>query len=281
MTLRRKSISDLQDALPPPSGRKQAVARNFSRAALSYDSAAHIQKETAQELAQSIAELSLDAGAEVLEIGCGTGFLGNALAAVLPCANFLFTDISPNMVHQCRLKLAGVLDQAQFAVMDGENLALDRRFDLIAGSLSFQWFDNPLETLERLAGLLKGQGVLSFATIGAGSLHEWRAAVSSLGAEYESIIPAFPSGANLAGAFPDGSLVVREKTKSVRYDSARDFLDGLKRIGALTTQSGEAVLSSGSLRALLRRLDEIDAGNEGFSVTHNILFGQYRRGEIS
>ncbi|MBT5659056.1 MAG: methyltransferase domain-containing protein, partial [Rhodospirillaceae bacterium] len=178
-------------------------------------------------------------------------------------------------------KLAGVLDQAQFAVMDGENLALDRRFDLITGSLSFQWFDNPMETLERLAGLLKGQGVLAFATIGVDSLHEWRSAVSSLGAEYESIIPTFPSAADLASAFPDSSLVVREKSKSVRYDSARDFLDGLKCIGALTTQSGEAILSSGQLRALLRRLDEVDAGNDGFSVTHNILFGQYRRGEIS
>jgi len=278
MTLQGKSTSGIDGVLVPLSGRKRVAMRNFGRAALSYDSAADIQKETAQELARSIAGMSLDVKPEVLEIGCGTGFLSQALAKALPSAHFLFTDISPDMVHQCRAKLAGVVPDARFAVMDGENLALDRRFDLITGSLSFQWFDNPVETLRRLADRLNPQGVLAFATIGADSLREWRVAVSSLGAEYESLIPAFPSAADLVGAFPGSSLVVREKSQIMHYDSARKFLDGLKRIGARTTQSGGAVLSSGRLRALLRRLDEVDARGEGFSVTHNILFGQYRRG---
>ena len=281
MTLQGKPVSNLHGAYPPPSRRKQMVMRNFGRAALSYDGVADMQNETARELAGSIGALSLDGEAEILEIGCGTGFLGHALASVLPSGRFLFTDISPNMVHQCRVKLAGVLPHAQFAVMDGENLALDRRFDLITGSLSFQWLDNPATTLARLADLLKPKGVLAFATIGADSLGEWRAAVSSLGADFEKIIPTFPSAADLKGVFPEDSLVVREKSQLERYESARKFLGGLKHIGALTTQSGEAVLSSGQLRALLRRLDDVDARGEGFDVTHNILFGEYRRGEIS
>ena len=53
---------------------KQAVADAFSRAAVSYESAAQLQRDVGEHLISMVAETHQAAGLSLLDAGCGTGY---------------------------------------------------------------------------------------------------------------------------------------------------------------------------------------------------------------
>ena len=84
---------------------KTAIIKAFGTAATRYDGAAGLQRQVAQDLANRIAALPLASNPKILEIGCGTGFLGRALAPLLGEAQWVCTDIAAAMVAQARTAL--------------------------------------------------------------------------------------------------------------------------------------------------------------------------------
>ena len=82
------------------------VAQAFGRAA-DYDAHADVQRIVAGRLADRVATLALPAEARVLEIGCGTGFLGAALIDRLPGARWTMTDVAPAMLARAQARFAG------------------------------------------------------------------------------------------------------------------------------------------------------------------------------
>jgi malonyl-CoA O-methyltransferase len=253
--------------------RKAAIALAFDKAAGRYEGHAAVQRDVAGRLADRIARLPLPPNPRVLEIGCGTGFLGQALRSRIGAARWLFTDLSPAMVERCRATLGDPAD-AGFLVMDGENpcAAPPGGFDLICSSLAFQWFQDPAATLARWAELLAPGGHIAFATMAADSLREWRAAHGALG--LEAGVPAYPSRATLAGLWPgDGSGWVDEERLVRHHADGREFLAELKGIGAALPREAYRPLPAGALRQVLRRF----AAPCGLSVTWHLAYGLFRR----
>ena len=74
----------------------------------------------------------------MLEIGCGTGLLTQALRQQLNAAEWIATDLSAGMLESCRSRVEG--QGVRLVCMDGERLALRGEFDLICSSLAMQWF---------------------------------------------------------------------------------------------------------------------------------------------
>lgn len=260
--------------------RKAAIARSFDAAAETYDAHAAVQREVARRLADRIARQALPAAPRILEVGCGTGLLSEALLERLPGARCLFTDLSPAMVRRCRGKLDG-LPGVGFAVMDGEAPALAGGFDLVVSSFALQWFLDPGRALDRLAACLRPGGRLVFATLGAETFAEWRAAHAALGLSYGGIAlptaaalvreaqsPRGPGAARLAGAVEEERIVRR-------YPHAFAFLHELKSLGADVPQPGHRPLGPGSLRRLLRRIAGGDETGAGFAVTYHVLYGSF------
>ena len=95
---------------------KAAVRGAFAAAAAGYDRAAGLQKQVATELAQVISRLDIADHAAILEIGCGTGFLNQALCQFRPDAHWLCTDLAPAMVARTR---AAAPKHGRFVAMDG------------------------------------------------------------------------------------------------------------------------------------------------------------------
>ena len=85
------------------SNRSAAIAQSFGARAASYDEHADLQRAVAERLARLLPQL---AAPRVLELGCGTGLFSRHLLARYPDGTFLFTDLAPSMVEQCRLNLA-------------------------------------------------------------------------------------------------------------------------------------------------------------------------------
>ncbi|CAO3459035.1 Dethiobiotin synthase BioD (EC 6.3.3.3) [Azospirillum argentinense] len=251
--------------------RKAAIAAAFGKAAPRYEEHAAVQRIAAERLAERVARLPLPPRPRVLEIGCGTGFLSRALHERIGPADWLLTDLSPDMLERCRATL-GDPDDSAFRIMDGEQPDLDGPFDLIVSSLALQWFHAPAAALARWAGLLAPGGRIAVATLAADSFQEWREAHRALG--LEAGVPTYPTRHALDRLWPAGGEgLVEEERLLRRHANGLDFLAELKGIGAHLPAEGRRPLSPGALRRVLRRLER----PEGLTMTHHIAYGLFRK----
>ena len=115
---------------------KEKVKKNFGKAAGTYDLYARVQKIMSEELVNRILSAKIEFR-DILEIGSGTGYLTELLAKNFPQANILAVDICPQMVEAARTKLS-CYPGVTCLVEDGENLRINRSFDLIVSSAVFQ-----------------------------------------------------------------------------------------------------------------------------------------------
>ncbi|WP_132251914.1 methyltransferase domain-containing protein [Methylobacterium segetis] len=249
---------------------KQAVARAFDGAE-GYDRAAEVQARVAGHLAERIAGLPLAPHPRVLEIGCGTGLLTQALRDRLAPRALLATDIAPGMVARAKARAPEGAD-LRYLVMDGErpSLAPGPRFDLIASSLAAQWFEDLPGAVSTLSGLLAPGGWLALATLADGTFGEWGRAHAALG--YAPATPAYPTLQALRALAPPGcTLSVEEEPFLEAHPNGRAFLAALRAIGAGTPRGGRP-LPAGALRRVLRRFDA-----EGARVTYRVALCLVRR----
>ena len=225
------------------------VANAFHRAG-NYDRHAVVQRAVAERLADRILALKLPANPRVLEIGCGTGFLGARLIGDLPFTQYWMTDIAPGMLDRARSRFADRQD-IDFAEMDGAAPTIDGPFDLICSSLAMQWVADLPGSVTRLRRLLSPGGRLAFTTLAAGSFAEWRAAFGSA----QPATHDYP----LAEALRAFGLEVSVETIEQDYAGARDFLRALKAIGANTARPGYRPLPPALLREVMARFESAGA----------------------
>lgn len=255
--------------ISPP---RERMVRAFS-AADQYDRNARVQRRVADRLALDIAELDLPPSPRVLEIGCGTGFLTEALTRAGIGGEWMVTDIAPAMLRRCRERL-GEQSGIRYAELDGEYPTLDReeRFDLICSSLAAQWFDDLEVAMTRLLGHLAPGGHCIVTTLAAGTFTEWHSAHLAEGLTPGT--PQYPSMAELAAMRPLG-LEGRHRIDHYveQHDNARDFLRSLKSIGAGTAHGEHHPLRSGELRRVMDAFDRT-----GARITYEVATCHFRAG---
>ena len=248
-------------------GRKRRLRRAFDAAAAGYDEHAPVQRTAATRLADRIAALPLPERPLILEIGCGTGFLSEALRRRLGLADWVITDLSPAMLAACRARLGDQAD-TQFMTLDGERPELDGEgFDLICASLAFQWLGDLGPAVDRMKRLLKPGGHLAFATLADGTLATWRRAHADEGLEAGT--PEFPSPAALSAM--TGGLIEDEWLVEGHADGAA-FLRSIKGIGAHTPGDGRQPLGRRDLARVLRRFEAL-----GSIAEYHVAYAVARR----
>lgn len=254
-------------------GRMQRIGRAFGDAAAHYDEHAGVQRIVAATLANLLRHQPQRTGQDerirILEIGCGTGMLTRHLRSLFPNAEIIATDISPEMI--CVAERDGNIG-AQFLAMDGEAPSFEGPwFDLIASSLTFQWFTDLPRALDRLGGLLRPKGNLMFATMARRSFHEWRAAHDIFGLEAGT--PIYPSARDLRvmlARHADAFLFEEDYVHD--FGGARGLLAHLKGIGATVPVEGRAQLSAGQMRKVMRAFDK-----DGGECTYHVAYCRVTR----
>lgn len=247
------------------------IARAFA-AARDYDREARVQRVVARRLARDIAGLDFPDRPRVLEIGCGTGFLTEALLAQGVAGEWLVTDIAPDMVARCRARI-GERPGLTYAVLDGEHGARPGAapFDLICSSLAMQWFDDQRTAVARLIGWLQPGGRLLFTSLAGGTFAEWRAAHDAAG------VPAglrvFPGREWFDAIAPGARAAPHRVDRYVdRCDNGLDFMRSLRAIGADTPLDGHAPLGPAAMRRVMRAFDA-----RGGGATYEVVTCHYRR----
>jgi malonyl-CoA O-methyltransferase len=242
------------------SARRERIARAFARA-LDYDRQARVQRMVAQGLAARIAALDLPERPRVLEIGCGTGFLTQALINEGLGGDWTVTDIAPEMIERCIARV-GESRSRRFAVLDGEKgTPGGGPFDLVCSSLALQWFEDTPAALARMSEWLAPGGHCIVTTLGPGSFAEWRAAH-----EAEGLVPGTPEFAPAESFAALGPVGLDVERHLERHEDARAFLHALKAIGAGTAAPRHRPLAPGQLRRVMARFEE-----GGRAVTYEVV----------
>lgn len=134
---------------------KQDIISFFDRCAPQWD-ADMIRKD---DIISMILDLgNVTAGADVLDVACGTGVL---FPDYLACnvGSLTGIDISPEMVKIARAKFP----QVEILCADVEEAVFDRKFDCIMVYNAFPHFPDPEHLIAVLSKLLKPGGTLTVA----------------------------------------------------------------------------------------------------------------------
>jgi ubiquinone/menaquinone biosynthesis C-methylase UbiE len=176
-----------------PSLQRRVQRYGWDRAAPDYESLWQAQLAVAQS--QLLASASLELGARVIDVACGTGLVTFwAAQAVGPTGQVFGVDLSGRMVETAR-RLAGVrkVSNTSFARMDAETLDFpDASFDVALCSLGLMYVPDPVRAIREMARVLRPGGRLVLAVWGERSACGWAALFPIVDAEVSSeVCPLF------------------------------------------------------------------------------------------
>ncbi|MDF1762081.1 MAG: methyltransferase domain-containing protein [Oleibacter sp.] len=216
---------------------KQQVAKQFSRAANSYDKAASVQHYALQQLLVGLPskpERPALSG-HWLDIGCGTGAAFAPLRA-LGVTTLTGIDLAEGMLSVAKQKqLADAL-----LLADADALPLDdNSIDGVFSNLMLQWSETPLATLQEWRRVLKTDGQLAFTTLLPGTQQELKDAWWAV--DQGTHVNEFTAADTLLTSLEQAGFAVHQQMTECwvdDYDDLAQLLRGLKQIGATNVNSG-------------------------------------------
>jgi len=142
--------------------------------ARTYDRSSQPQQAWASEVLERLDGIAQDA--TVLDVGCGTGRVTEALLALVPRGRVLAMDASAEMVALARTRLG---DRAEVWCQDVLDLDLEQPVDAVVSTATLHWVTDHDRLWPRLAGALAPEGVLEIQCGGAGNIDRVRAAIEA------------------------------------------------------------------------------------------------------
>src|SRR4051812_33563385 len=140
-----------------------------------YDESSAPQQAWASEVLARLEGIAPDA--TVLDVGCGTGRVTEALAALVPRGRVLAIDASADMVELARRRLG---DRAEVWCEDALDLDLDEPVDAIVSTATLHWVRDHDRLWAVLARALRPGGVLEVQCGGEGNIDRVREVIEAV-----------------------------------------------------------------------------------------------------
>lgn len=245
-----------------------------------YHNNADPERDSAKRLADSLEpwRYSVPAG-PILEIGAGTGIFTPHIRRILPSRKIEVTDRSEAMLKAAQSHLADDSDDhMSFSTFDAANDAVTQRtYALICSNHVAHQFEQPAQTLEKLALGLKIDGLMLMGFPGEDSFKEWRSVCVDLGLPY--------TGREMPGTEP---LVIHLSMGPVQvdfyedqsvwyFDDFRSFLSHMEN-GGRDIEKDDRKLSSDEIDLIEKNWKKTKDGKLGITF-HNVFLALKRIGE--
>ena len=236
------------------------IRQRFSAASASYDAEAEAQQHIAARL-WALAAPHVPSGADVLEIGAGTGLLTRLILEAQPrslTVNDLY--LSPQ-VQELAQQFSG---RVQCRVGDAEHLEFGGPFDAVLSASTVQWFADIPAFFARCAGLLPKGGLLAFSSFLPGNLQEV-AALTGVGLTYAS-------AAELQGQLAPNFdlLAVEQGDVTLHFASPRHVLLHLRHTGVTGIRS--VVWGKNSYKDFVARYTARYGNAQGVRLTYRPVY---------
>jgi malonyl-CoA O-methyltransferase len=237
---------------------KEKIARSFSRAANSYDSAAYFQRDMGLELV-SMLPVGKDISANFccLDLGCGTGFFHRHLTSLYGGIDYLGIDIAEGMLQFFKNSLNDKRSSHHVSASinpsrenrsnnfllcaDAENLSIKNdAVDIIFSNMVVQWSENLPALFAELKRILKPGGIIGLTTLGPKTLMELKQSWQQVDGHVH-VNNFFPLEWWVK-AIVDSGLTIEAQSvlmPQLQFDSVRQLLKELKLIGAHNVNKGQ------------------------------------------
>jgi trans-aconitate 2-methyltransferase len=146
--------------------------------ACTYDRSSEPQQAWASGVLARLGGIARDA--TVLDVGCGTGRVTEALLDLVPRGRVLAIDASADMVALARDRLG---DRAEVWCQDVLDLDLDQPVDVIFSTATLHWVRDHDRLWSRLARALRPGGALEVQCGGQGNIDRVRVAIDAAARE--------------------------------------------------------------------------------------------------
>lgn len=258
------------------------VGRGFDRGAEGYDALLERNRVGAERL---VAALPAGEHAEVLDVGCGTGFASLALLDRFPVRRLVGVDLSEEMLRRFRAKLAGrralQVETHRAGVTDMP--VADGSVDAVVSAMAFHWFPDKPAAVAAMARALRPGGVLGILASGRGSDRElaellgelrppapprWRAAFDAIQRD----------AAELTDLLEDAGLEPLDvwEERRVRHQAPEQYLARMEAVSSHLSDDLDAQEAEGH-RARAVAAVRAAAGPRGFRYTFVKLYGVARK----
>jgi trans-aconitate 2-methyltransferase len=131
--------------------------------------------------------LPLTGNERVLDAGCGSGRVTEALAERLPNGRVVALDASPAMLEEARRRLARFGDRVDFVRADlGRALPIEEPVDAILSTATFHWVPDHDALFRNLAAVIRPGGRLVAQCGGTGNIEGLRRIVRTVGDGFDA-----------------------------------------------------------------------------------------------
>ncbi|SEQ62635.1 malonyl-CoA O-methyltransferase [Amphritea atlantica] len=255
---------------------KPQIAESFSRAAVSYDSVAQLQRRIGHRLLNQMTSTSADV---VMDLGCGTGYFAPLLTEQLRPQQLICLDLAQGMLEYARQ--TRVTPNTLWLCGDAENLPLaDNSVELIFSSLAIQWCEELPALFSEVARVLKPGGHFLFSTLGPDTLFELREAWSEVD-QYQHV-NRFISFTDLQRSAEPylQQLSLTETPELLLYDELRGLTSELKGIGAHNISAGRQNGLTGKARimAFKQAYERFRRADGQLPATYQVFYGDFMKG---
>lgn len=251
------------------------IRLHSERTAITYDQAAILQREVGQQLLERLDWIKLTPK-RILDLGCGTGFISEALLKRYPKAEIIGVDIALSRVLQTRKKRHW-LRKPVGVVARAEALPFaDQAFDMVISNLMLHWCNDLLPVFKECARVLRPEGLLTFTTLGTDTLKELRTSYSTV-YKYPTVHEFKDmhdmGDALLATSFRDP--VVDRDDKVVLYKQVQGLLNDLKQTGSsnVLTLSQQGLIGKSTLARVTQAYEAFQTKEGHFPATFEVIFG--------
>ncbi|MDA7880150.1 malonyl-ACP O-methyltransferase BioC [Mariniblastus sp.] len=247
---------------------KDQIARQFSRAATTYDAAAQLQNEMAEILIDAIPNHSQGT---LVDLGCGTGWPLQQLARSCKY-EMTAIDLAPGMIKIARQKTP----QINFICCDLESTPLPDDFaNVVFSNAAIQWC-NTAKALTEISRIAKPKANLLLSTFGPSTFVEISSAWEEIG-DSSDRIHQFENPQTIQHLLEDLNLediAIQQENRQLIYHSVDDLFRGIRNLGATNASSNRraGLLGKERYRQFKAVFENRLAQNNQLELTFDCIF---------